>query len=190
MPRSSTASGILPTPVTSVRTSRPIRDAAPDFVNGPYLDTQFAPLLDQAVQVGFADVPFGTYGGSFDGAAAVADSLTGFTWTTITRAVDNADDEQVAEWRERYIDKYGNEPPSVCFYALSLYDPVLLLAAAISAAGTTEDLDAITDAMRTTTEWEGQVLNVEYDENGLAHYTYQQGFLQDGEISFKDYGQF
>ena len=120
------------------------------------------------------------------------------------RAVDNPDDEVVADFRERWQSKYDDEPGSIDFYALSFYDPVIMLAEAMQAAGTIEDPAAVGAEMSGVTDWpekvlpfESQMLNLLYRfhmvnsaKNVLAH-THTQGAgkllaLNDGVHSLAD----
>jgi branched-chain amino acid transport system substrate-binding protein len=165
-----------------------IRNENPDLVIGPYVDPYMAPMMDQAVQVGYTDPVFANYGGSLAALGDNQQDVANFAWQPVTRAVDNADDDVVADFRARWEEKYGEEPTSIDFYALSFYDPVIMLAEAMEAAGTIEDHAAVGAALYDVTDWPQKVLPFEFDEKGLAHYTFQVGTLTDGTIEYEDRG--
>jgi branched-chain amino acid transport system substrate-binding protein len=165
-----------------------IRSANPDLVIGPYIDSFMAPMMDQAVQVGYTQPIFANYGGSVAALGDNQDAIANFSWQPVTRAVDNPDDELIADFRQRWIDKFGEEPGSIDFYALSSYDPLIMLSEAMEAAATIEDHAAVGAALYDVTEWPQSVLPFEFDERGLAHYTFQVGTLTDGTVEYQDLG--
>lgn len=165
-----------------------IRNENPDVVVGPYIDSFMTPMMDQAVQVGYTDTVFANYGGSLASLGENQDAIKDFAWQPLTRAVDNADDEVVADFRKRWQDKYGKEPGSIDFYALSFYDPVVMLGEAMKAANSIDDPAAVGAELYGVKDWPQQVLPDEFDETGLVHYTFQIGTLSDGKITYEDRG--
>ncbi|MDR7255088.1 branched-chain amino acid transport system substrate-binding protein [Nocardioides sp. BE266] len=164
-----------------------IRSAKPDLVMTPYLDTVAAPFLQQAAQVGFTQPVFAADGGSRGQVADIEDKISTFTWRVTTRSPDNPDDETVAGFRTAYEEKYGEEPASIDFYALSFYDQTQMLAEAIAAAGTVTDVAAISAALPEVDEWPSPALaDLYFDKSGLAHYTQQIATLRNGEVTFTD----
>jgi branched-chain amino acid transport system substrate-binding protein len=165
-----------------------IRSKNPDLVVGPYVDSYMAPMMDQAVQVGYTDTVFANYGGSLAALGDNQDAVKNFAWQPITRAVDNSDDPMVADFRKMWKDKYGKEPGSIDYYALSFYDPVVMLGEAMKAAKSIDDPAAVGSKLYDVKDWPQQVLPVKFDDKGLAHYTFQVGTLTDGKITYEDRG--
>jgi branched-chain amino acid transport system substrate-binding protein len=165
-----------------------IRRLNPDMVVGPYVDSYMAPFIDQAVQIGYTQPVFANYGGSKASVARHESDIKDFAWQPVTRAVDNPNDPTVAPFRKAYQAKYGKEPGSIDFYALSLYDPVLMLAGAMEKVGSSTDLLGIAKTLKTLKTWPDQVLPFTFDEKGLAHYTYQVGTLSNGKVTYEDIG--
>ncbi|MDZ7676176.1 MAG: hypothetical protein U5K30_14055 [Acidimicrobiales bacterium] len=62
-----------------------------------------------------------------------------------------------------------------------------MLAEAMEAANSADDLEAIAAELTSITSWPEQVMDIEFDEDGLAHYTYQQAFYEDGDVVFKEF---
>jgi len=164
-----------------------MRGTNPDFVVGPYLDSMMGPFLSQAAQLDFTEAAFGSAGVSAASLAETDGAITDFTWMIITRAVDNPDDRALAAYREAYFAKYGEDPPSIGYFALSFYDPVIMLAEAIETVGAVDDLEAIATELTRIDTWPSQAMDIEFDEDGMAHYTYQQAFYKDGEIVFREF---
>lgn len=157
----------------------------PDMIIGPHLDQYMNPFMSQAVQVGLGDAVFVGRPGTTVGAANDVD-VAEYVWPVSTRALDNAEDPRVADLRAAWEEEYGAEPDPSSFWALSYYDAVLILTQAMEKAGTTTDLDAIREVLMSETEWEGTVLQQNFNGTHQAVYTPQVGFLIDGAISYED----
>ncbi|MGB0114581.1 MAG: ABC transporter substrate-binding protein, partial [Ilumatobacteraceae bacterium] len=134
-----------------------MRETNPDFVVGPYLDSVMGPFLAQAAQLDFTEPGFGSAGVSQASLAETDGKIENFTWQIVTRAVDNPDDPAVAGYRAAYEAKYGEEPPSIGYFALSFYDPLIMLAASMEAANDADDLEAIAEQLESLTTWDEQV---------------------------------
>ncbi|MDZ7676177.1 MAG: hypothetical protein U5K30_14060 [Acidimicrobiales bacterium] len=94
-----------------------MRETDPDFVVGPYLDSMMGPFLSQAAQLDFTEPAFGSAGVSQASLAETDGAIDQFTWQIVTRAVDNPDDPAVAGYREAYNSEYGEDPPSIGYFA-------------------------------------------------------------------------
>lgn len=165
-----------------------IQSAKPDLVIGPYIDTVMAPMMDQAVQVGYTQPVFANYGGSVAALGKNKDAIAKFAFQPITRALDNPNDPVVADLRKRWVAKFGKEPGSIDFFALSSYDPLIMLSQAMKAAGTIKDPSAVGAKLRGVTDWPQKVMPIKFDDKGLAHYTFQVGTLTNGTLKYQDLG--
>jgi branched-chain amino acid transport system substrate-binding protein len=157
----------------------------PDVVISGYLDTWMQPFVTQAIGAGMTDTVFvgapGTNVSSVQDSAGVQD----FVWSVTTRSVANADDPQVETFREEWIDKYGSEPDATGFWALSYYDPILVLTQAMQEAGTVDDIAAIRGAMVGEHDWAETVLEPYFDEESQqAVYAPQIGIFKNGDITY------
>lgn len=165
-----------------------IRTAAPDMVIGPYIDPQYAQFIGQALQVQYKDPVWVSYGGSYDAVSAVKDQIEDFSWQIVMRGTENADDPIVEDFRTRFQDEYGKEPTALHLYSLSYFDPIQIVAKAIEKAGTVDDPTAVGKQIRSVTDWPCKVLDMKFDEKGLAHYEFQVGTVKNGTVAYQDLG--
>ncbi|MBW3664305.1 MAG: ABC transporter substrate-binding protein [Actinobacteria bacterium] len=166
-----------------------MQQADPDIVVVGYLDQWVEPFLSQAIEAGFTDPIFvGSPGAGFSSVEGKTDSISTYIWSVTTRAVDNADDPQVEPYRAAYEAKFGEAPGPNGFWGLSYYDPILMLAEAMSQAGTVDDPSAVAEALIGVDSYDGRVLDLTYDENHRAHYTPQLAVMQDGAVEYRDAG--
>ncbi|MGE0306959.1 MAG: ABC transporter substrate-binding protein [Acidimicrobiia bacterium] len=166
-----------------------MQQADPDVVIIGYLDRWATPFLDQAAAAGFTEPHFALAPGvslaSVQDRGDISASLI-----IPTRAVDNAEDETLADFREAYAEEFGSDPGPADFWMLTYYDSVRMLARAMEIANSATDLGAIADALATdeAAEYPGRALDLRIDENGAATYPHQNAFVENGEITYVDAG--
>lgn len=164
-----------------------MRRTTPDLVVSGYLDSWLQPLLNQAVDAGFTSPVFvGAPGSNVTSLEQTDGQIVDFAWSVTTRAVDNDQDSAVARFRQAYADKFGSNPDANGFWALSYYDPILMLTKAMQNSGTVEDLDAIADALTDVEQWQGSVMDGTFGGAQQLAYTPQIGISHNGEISYLD----
>lgn len=167
-----------------------IQSESPDVIVGPYLDSQLQPLMEQSVQVGMTSPLWFSHGGTTSSIANVAEDLENdFLFAVTTRAVANPEDESVADFAELYEEKFGEAPPATAYWTLSFYDPLLMLANAMQIAGTSEDLDAITEALTSdeVTDYPNRVMDSSFSDIKLIEYNPQMGTAAPGgELTYVD----
>jgi branched-chain amino acid transport system substrate-binding protein len=162
-----------------------LQAASPDVVVSGYLDTWMQPFVTQAVGAGMTDTVFVGAPGTNVSSVEKTPGVKDFVWSVTTRSVTNADDPQVEQFRKEWVDKYGTEPDAAGFWALSYYDPILILTQAMQEAGTVDDLAKIRDAMVGEHSWKDTVLGGYFDEKAhQAVYAPQIGIYKDGDISY------
>lgn len=162
--------------------------ADPDMVVIGYLDQWVEPFLAQAVDADFTSPVFvGSPGATF-GAVEGKDAIEQYAISITTRAVDNPDDPQTAEFRATYEEIVGSPPDANAFWALSYYDAVQMLARAMEVAGSTTDLDAISEALRSdeATDYPTRALDLVFDATGQGEYTPQIAYLAGGEVTYEE----
>jgi len=165
-----------------------LKSAKPDLVVSGYLDSWLQPFMNQAAAAGLTDPVFvGAPGSSVAALSQTDGAVANFAWSVTTRAVDNADDPTVASFRDDFKAKYGEFPDANGFWALSYYDPILMLTQALQDAGSVDDVDKIRAALLKVTTWDGQVLAGPFDpETQQRVYDTQVGIAQQGDVTYVD----
>lgn len=165
-----------------------LKSANPDLVVSGYLDSWLQPFMTQATAAGLTKPVFvGAPGSSVAALAQTNGAVAKFAWSVTTRAVDNASDPSVKTFREDFKAKYGAYPDANGFWALSYYDPVLMLTQALQDAGTVDDLAKIRTALSKVTSWPGQVMPGRFDPTTQQRvYGTQVGLAENGEITYVD----
>jgi branched-chain amino acid transport system substrate-binding protein len=165
-----------------------LKVAKPDLIVSGYLDSWLQPFVNQAAAAGLtAPVFVGAPGASVAALAQTEGAIKNFAWSVTTRAVDNAADPTVKTFREDFKAKYGEYPDANGFWALSYYDPVLMLTKALQDAGTVDDIDKIRSALLGVTSWPGQVMKGAFDKSSQQRvYGTQVGLSQNGKVTYSD----
>ena len=163
-----------------------IKAVNPDMVVMGYLNTYLEPFINQAISAGLTHTDFvGTFGVDVSGLGSNTKKVGGFSWPVSTRAVDNADDPSMTDFRTAWKAKFGSYPGPDQFQSLAFYDQILALTKAVSEAGTTTDTTKIGDALKKVTSWPHQVMKLHFDPaTNTAVYTHQIGVLKGGKITY------
>lgn len=158
-----------------------------DAIDGLYVgysQSDLQNLVRQAVTQGKLPLKFVTYGGSNQAAIDNKDKIDGYAWQYFTRAVDSSDDPKVMAFAEAYKKESGrDELTAIDAQALGFYDSFKALAAGITKAGTTSDVDKLSDTLHNAC-YEG-IRTLCWDEDGRAIANYDMGVLTDGEITIQ-----
>ena len=164
-----------------------IKATNPSLVVSGYLDSWMQPFMNQASQAGLTSPVF--VGAPGTNVTSMQDhaGITKFAYSVTTRAVDNASDPKVASYRKVYEAEYGTEPSATGFWALSYYDPILMLTQAMKDAKTVSDLSAITKSFVKIKDF--GTLGETFDPTThRAVYNAQVGFSDNGKVSYVDAG--
>ncbi|GAB3200681.1 branched-chain amino acid ABC transporter substrate-binding protein [Nocardioides hungaricus] len=162
-----------------------MKDANPDLVVFGYLDSLATPFLKQAGEAQF-NPKFAFAPGV---SAAVVEGLdVDASFTIPTRAIDNLEDTSLDGVRDAYKDEFGEDVGPGDFYIFSYYDAIRTLARAIEIAGTTTDLEAISEAMsdEKASDYPNRGLDIKWDSGHNVTFPPQTQFVIDGQSSYVD----
>lgn len=159
----------------------------PDLVVSGNIDALFEPFLTQAIQAGFTGPVFHGLAGVTDASSEGKTDLQ-VNWLLQSADVVASDDPGVVAWRELYAEHFGREVTPAASPALTFYEPVLMLARAMEATGSTDDVAAIDAALRSgeIADYEGRVTDLAYDELGQANVLMQVAIREGSSIRYVD----
>jgi branched-chain amino acid transport system substrate-binding protein len=164
-----------------------IKAAAPDMIVSGYLDTAMKPFMQQAVSAGLTNPVYVAAPGASAAAITAGSAPANYVFSIPTRAVDDPNDPKTATFRAAFQAKFGKAPAAPDFWALSYYDPILILTQAIEQAGTVDDLAKIKAAMTSDTTWKNTVLGEKFDPKSQeAVYVPQIGIITNGTTKYVD----
>lgn len=159
----------------------------PDLVVIGYLNTVATPFVQQALQAGFTTPHFvGAPGVTFSAISSIPQIKT-FAVSITTRAVDQANDPQVTAFRAAWQAKFGSEPGSGDFWALSYFDDILMVAKAMNVAGSV-DPSAVATALHNpaSEKYKDRTLDLSFGSNNIAVYAPQMGYFDNGAITYQN----
>jgi len=165
-----------------------MRSAGADLVVGPYLDQWFQPLLQQAATAGWTDPVFVGLNGITS--ASYNNQIKHFIFFPGSLPVSdpNSTLENVKKFRDLYATQFGAPPPadSGGDNAATLFEPVRMLAKAMSIAGSVDDVAAITKALTTpaAADYPDRIIDLTFDANRESQYPLYLGVIENGTTSY------
>ncbi|MCW2793522.1 MAG: amino acid/amide transporter substrate-binding protein family [Nocardioides sp.] len=155
-----------------------IDDSAQGVFIGYNNDSAAAGIMDAAAEAGLPPV-FITRGISAQPGVDRSDDLQDYTWLVLgADPLYPANDEQQA-FVDKFSDAFSIPDGRMTYFPFVHYDYVGMLIQAMQEAGTTTDVDAISDALRGSS-YEG-VVPLSFDDEGLNTSPMGLGILRDGQ---------
>jgi branched-chain amino acid transport system substrate-binding protein len=165
-----------------------MKQAQPDAVVFGYFDSAATTFLSQARQANFN--PKFVFAPGVTGAVLTEAAGNGVdaSFSIPTRAVDNLSDTTLNPFRAAYTAKYGGTVGPGDFYLLTYYDAIRMLARAMTIAGSTTDLAAISKAMSSpeVTNYPVRAVNLTYNSSHEPSFPKQTEFIENGKRTYVD----
>jgi branched-chain amino acid transport system substrate-binding protein len=145
--------------------------AHPDvLVGGAYLDGTFGPILTQAVQLGVTKNFIPMIGVSEAPMKQLGHGVDSYVTTVSTLNLVGPTDDAAKTYVSSYQKYLGSTPDNAAAPGVGYHDAVWMLAAAMSAAGTTTDVAKIAAAMKQVTSYPHANLSMTFDSSGQVSY--------------------
>lgn len=149
-----------------------------------YSQSDLQNLVRQTITNGKLPLKFVTYGGSNQAGLDNKDKIDGYSWQYFTRAVDSSTDPKVVAFADGYKKISGRDTlTAIDSQGLGFYDSFKALAAAITKAGTADDVTKLSDTLHEAC-FDG-VRTLCWDKDGRALANYDMGILIDGQVNIE-----
>ncbi len=165
-----------------------LRSAGVNLVVGPYLDQWFKPFLEQAATADYTDPVFVGLNGVTP--ASYNSKIKHFIFFPGSLPVSDAASTlaPVKAFRALYKKQFGSYPPadSGGDNAITLYEPVRMLAKAMSDAGSVDDVKAITKALTNikATKYPNRIEDLSFSSARESNYPLYLGVIDSGKTTY------
>lgn len=154
------------------------RDSVDALFIGYNNDGSAAAIMDAALEAGLPGT-FITRGISAQPGVDRADQLDAYTWLILGADPLYPADEAQSAFVERFTEHFGIETERMTYFPFVHYDYVGMLVQAMQEAGTTTDVEKVSEALRGAA-YEG-VVQLSFDDDGINTSPMAAGFLRDGD---------
>jgi len=138
-------------------------------------------IVRQSTELGGLPKNFLYRGGSGEPGIKYAKQIDGFIWQILTRDIVNTSDPKVKGWVARYKAFTKKDVAPNTYWALTFYDTVFMMAAAMEQVGSVDDLKAIAAKIKTM-RYDG-VRTMRFDKDGRAQSDIDIGILKNGKVT-------
>jgi branched-chain amino acid transport system substrate-binding protein len=151
-----------------------IKAVSPDVIVSGYFDDMMSTVMRQAVELGVARKFIGMRGVSEASGLKLGDKIDGLVFPLVAR---DPSDPEMKDFDESYQKHFGKKPDRTIANGIGIHDAVMMLAAAMTAAGTVTDVTRISAAMRQVKSYKHATLGLSFGADGMAMHVQEVGVL-------------
>jgi ABC-type branched-subunit amino acid transport system substrate-binding protein len=158
----------------------------PDLLLTGYFDDVVSTVMRQAVELGVTKKFIGMRGVSEKPGVTMGNAIDSYMWPVATRSVVNPEDPEGKAYVASFAKYLGRAPDPSMAPGVGYHDVVWMLAAAMTKAGTTTDLEKIRSALQSGQDYPHATLHLTFDANGQVDYPQTYGTYDGatGELTF------